>query len=150
MSKVDFTTGNFDLVIDGELNPDKQSEAIDAGIRYIVQRDGATTAYKSLFGESNAKRKTLEFSAENAEAIRSAFADALSKYGNFSVSVSEHIASEGVTSRKQATVLWEKAKAGGAKGLRNLSALLGVELDASNDEVAVEACHEFLKGLRKA
>lgn len=146
MANVKFTTGNFDLNIDGDLKAEKQAEALTAGIRYIVQRDGATKAYKALFGDENGgeqKRKDIEYNDENAEAIRKAFEDAMAEYGAFTVTVAEHEAAEKVSSRSQATAMWAQRTENPA-----MIAALGLKPDAS-DEEGIEACHEFLKTLRK-
>ena len=142
MAKIEYTTGNFDLVIDGTLNPEKNDEAIIAGIRYIVQRDGATVAYRNLFGDdaANKKRKELEYSDENASAVKSAFETAMKSYGDFTISVTEHVAGETASSRKMATAMWERAKTD-AQLLRALG-------KPETDEAGIEACHTFLRSLR--
>jgi hypothetical protein len=111
--KVDFTTGNFDLVIEGDLNADAQAKFQQAGLTYVVQRDGASKAYLELAGVENDKgkkqlpkdfeRKSVEFSAENLAAMQLAFEAALKPYGNFTISGSEHVAGADVSPMKRAT-----------------------------------------------
>jgi hypothetical protein len=111
--KVDFTTGNFDLVIDGELNEDAKQKFLAAGLTYVVQRDGASKAYLELAGVENDKgkkqlpkdfeRKTVEFNPDNAAAMQLAFENALKSYGTFTISASEHVAGADVSPMKRAT-----------------------------------------------
>jgi ABC-type phosphate transport system substrate-binding protein len=111
--KVDFTTGNFDLVIEGDLNADAQAKFLNAGLVYVVQRDGASKAYLELAGVENDKgkkqlpkdfeRKTVAFNEENLAAMQLAFESALKPYGNFTISGSEHVAGADVSPMKRAT-----------------------------------------------
>lgn len=154
MSKVNFTTGNFDLVVEGELNEDQKAAALDAGIRWILQRDGASKAYANLGGVKDEngkvklpegfKRDSIEYSEDGAEMVKTAFTDAMAKYGAFTVTVSEHVASEGTAEPgKQAIALWEQVKGNPA-----FRTNLGVPEDAT-DEVGIAKAREFLAGLRK-
>jgi hypothetical protein len=111
--KVLFTTGNFDLNIEGELNADARDKFLQSGLIYVVQRDGASKAYLDLAGVENDKgkkqlpkdfeRKSVEFNDENLEAMTDAFQNALKPYGNFTVSGSEHVAGAEVSPMKRAT-----------------------------------------------
>ena len=111
--QVKFTTGNFDLVIDGELNAETREKVLSSGLTYIVQRDGASKTYLALCGVENEKgkkvlpkdfeRKSLAFSPENLEQMSTAFASALKPYGTFTVSGSEHVAGEAVSPMVRAT-----------------------------------------------
>lgn len=110
---IPFTTGNFDLVIDGELNADTREKVLKSGAIYIVQRDGASKAYLDLCGVENDKgkkslpkdfeRKSLEFNEENAAAMVAAFEKALKPYGVFSVTATEHVSGAEVSPMKRAT-----------------------------------------------
>jgi len=111
--KVEFTTGNFDLNIEGELNADAQAKFLNAGLVYVVQRDGASKAYLELCGVENDKgkkqlpkdfeRKSLEYTEENKAAMELAFENALKSYGAFTISGSEHVAGAEVSPMKRAT-----------------------------------------------
>lgn len=111
--KVEFTTGNFDLTIEGELNADAQAKFLQSGLIYVVQRDGASKAYLELCGVENDKgkkqlpkdfeRKSLEFNEENNAAMQLAFENALKNYGTFTVSGSEHVSGAEVSPMKRAT-----------------------------------------------
>lgn len=111
--KVPFTTGNFDLNIEGELNADAREKFLQSGLIYVVQRDGASKAYLELCGVENEKgkkqlpkefeRKSLEFSDENLDAMCEALGTALKPYGTFTVSGSEHVAGAEVSPMKRAT-----------------------------------------------
>lgn len=107
--KTTIISGNFSATIDGDLNetaqinvgseekPEQQAvgDVIrEAGLTYIVQRDGLSTVYKSLLGKGE-KRNTVEFSPENATKFQSALEKALAPYGAFDVSVDQHVPSEG-------------------------------------------------------
>lgn len=151
--KTTFTTGNFELEIEGELNSEQAAAAQEAGLRYIVQRDVATEVYKQVAGEKNKndklqlpkdfERSSIEYSPETAKQFETAAETALGKYGTFAVVVSEHVAGETAAPRAMATAMWEQVKSNDA-----LRGNLGVAKDAS-DEVGIEACHKFLAGLRK-
>jgi len=153
MSKVSFTTGNFNLAIEGELSPDQREKADAAAIRWITQRDVASEVYKQMAGVKNSKgnlqlpegfeRDSIAFSPDNAELLQSEAVKALGKYGNFTVTVTEHVPGETAAPRAMATQMWEKAKA-------NPAVLAGLGLDANaSDEKGIEACHTFLSSLRK-
>lgn len=153
MSKVTFTTGNFSLVIQGELSPDQREKADAAAIRWITQRDVASEVYKQMAGVKNSKgnlqlpegfeRDSIAYSDDNAELLKNETVKALGKYGSFTVEVSQHIAGESAAPRAMATQMWEKVKS-------NPALLTSLGLDASaTDEVGIEACHTFLSGLRK-
>jgi hypothetical protein len=146
-------SGNFNVEIEGDFDASKTigegENAMPVGvardqsaIAYISQRDGLSAVYKPLLKEGQ-KRNELAFSDEVATTFASKLEAALAPYGTFAVSVSEHVAGETAVSRKQATAMWEQAKANPA-----LVAALGVDANAS-DEVGIEACHKFLSGLRK-
>ena len=111
--KVEFDTGNFGLVIEGELNEDAKAKFLSAGLTYVVQRDGASKAYLELAGVENDKgkkqlpkdfeRKSVEYNPDNAAAMQLAFENALKSYGNFTISASEHVAGADVSPMKRAT-----------------------------------------------
>jgi hypothetical protein len=151
MAKINFRTGNFSLDIEGELNEDQKAKALENGITYIVQRDVASAAYRQIAGEGEKKtlpkgfeRSSVEFNDENAAAVEAAFTKAMEKYGTFTVSVSKHEPSEGAGEPgKMATAMWEQVKGNDA-----LRGNLGVAADAT-DEQGIEACRNFLSGLRK-
>jgi hypothetical protein len=150
MAKIKFTTGNFDLDIEGELSAEQREKALENGLTYIVQRDVASNVYRDLAGEGDKKtlpkgfeRKSVEYSDDSAELMREAAETALAKYGRFSVSVSQHVPSEGVSEPgKMATAMWEQVKGNAA-----LRTNLGVAANATEDE-GIAACRAFLAGLR--
>jgi hypothetical protein len=110
---VEFTTGNFDLKIEGELNAEATQKFLQSGLIYVVQRDGASKAYLELAGVENDKgkkqlpkdfeRKSVDYSAETLDAMQTAFENALKPYGSFTVSGSEHVAGAEVSPMKRAT-----------------------------------------------
>lgn len=145
-------SGNFSVEIEGNFDESKTvgegenamsvSDARDqSAIAYIAQRDGLSAVYKKLL-KAGEKRNTLGFAPEAADSFGKALETALAPYGDFAVQVSEHIPGETAVSRKQATAMWDKAKANPA-----LVAALGIDAN-STDEVGIEACHTFLSGLR--
>lgn len=111
--KVEFTTGNFELVFDGELNAEATAKFLQAGLTYVVQRDVASKTYLELCGVENEKgkkqlpkdfeRKSLEFSEENLAALTETAKSVISKYGTFEVTGSEHVAGADVSPMKRAT-----------------------------------------------
>lgn len=140
--KVEFTTGNFDLVIEGDLNPEAQAKFLQSGLIYVVQRDGASKAYLELCGVENDKgkkqlpkdfeRKTLEFNEENNAAMQLAFETALKPYGNFTISGSEHVAGSEVSPMKRATEFVDSLL-GNAQNEATLRQFLGMyDATASN------------------
>lgn len=149
---VDFTTGNFDLAITATIKQEVLAKIIKSGFAYIVQRDGATSAYLEIAGVKNEKgnlslpdgfvRKSVEYSDDNGQIVADAFQTALRPYtDSVTVKATEHVEAETVGSRKQATEMWMKAQANPA-----LLAALG---SPSGDEAGIEACHSFLSSLRK-
>jgi hypothetical protein len=140
--KVEFTTGNFDLVIDGELNEDAVKKFLQAGLIYVVQRDGASKAYLDLCGVENDKgkkqlpkdfeRKSLEYNEENLAAMALAFSSALQPYGKFNISGSQHVSGETVSPMKRATEFVD-ALLGNAENEAQLRGFLGMfSADASS------------------
>src|SRR5436190_729323 len=145
-----FTTGNFELQIDGELNAEQVEAAKQAGLRWIVQRDVASDVYKQIAGVKNSKgnlqlpdgfeRSSVEYDANNAELLRAAAEEKLSKYGDFTVKVSQHVPGETAAPRAMATAMWaqltdEQKVAFGFSGL--------------TDEQGIEKCHATLSTFRK-
>lgn len=152
--KVLFTTGNFDLTIEGELNDEQKAKAQEAGLRWITQRDVASDIYKQIAGVKNSKgnlalpegfeRTSVEYNAENAEMLRSAAESKLGEYGDFQVSVAEHVAGETTAPRAMATAMWESK----VRDNPLFREQLGIAPDAT-DDAGIEACHKFLAGFRK-
>lgn len=157
MITTNFTTGNFDLVIKGELNPDQQAKAHDAAVRYIVQRDGATKTYLALKGVENDKgkkslpagfeREDLEFSPENLDAMCAAMSEALKPYGEFSVSGSEHVKGAATAMTRATQFVDSLLGTDGETAFRQLIGVLGGDSKADRDEL-IKFAHE--KGLGKS
>lgn len=110
-------SGNFGIEIEGtigngtiDLSEERKgvpvADVIDeAGLTYIVQRDGLSSVYKDLL-EKGAKRNTLDYSSETGAKFASALEKALAPYGDFVVSVEEHVPSEaGASPMVRATAL---------------------------------------------
>lgn len=99
MISINFKTGNFDLDIKGEFNADSMKDALEAALKYQVQRDIASKVYVELAGVKGAKggkvlpegfeRESVEYTADNATAFLEAAKLQLAKIGTFEVSVSE-------------------------------------------------------------
>lgn len=153
--EIEFKTGNFKLDISGNLNPENTEKALNAGLTYIVQRDVASGIYVELEGVENNKgkkrlpkdfeRKSLEFNEENAAAFKEAAEKVLGNYGDFTVSVSEHVPGESTSEPGvMAKAMWAQMKDNNA-----LKTNLGIAADAT-DEIGIAACAAFLGGLRKS
>ncbi len=139
-------SGNFNVEIDGSVNPDKQSDIDSAGITNIAQRDGLSAVYGELL-EKGEKRNTLAYSDNVAEQFAAELEKALAPYVNgVSVLVTEHVPGETVSSRSQATAMWAQIQASPSKFV---PAMLGLTDFNVTDEVGIEACHTFLAGFRK-
>jgi len=148
--KVEFTTGNFDLVIEGELNAEAQAKFLNAGLIYVVQRDGASKAYLELCGVENDKgkkqlpkdfeRKSLDFNANNLAAMQLAFKTALKSYGNFTVSGAEHVSGAEVSPMKRATEFVDSL----LTNAENEAQLRGFLKMVSKDEAAMTADRDGL------
>ena len=140
-----FITGNFKLDISGELNDESTNKFVKSGLVYVVQRDVASKIYKTLLpvekGEKAPKRNTLDFSDENAEAFKSAAIEALKPYGDFTVSVSQHVPGETATPMVRATNFIEVNLAKDEKSLRAVMALYGAKPDSSKEEL-IELAHK--------
>lgn len=106
--KTNIISGNFSAAIEGTLNEqasinvgseEKPEQANvgdvirEAGLTYIVQRDGLSKVYKALLGKGE-KRNTVEFSPDTATKFQDALAKSLAPYGDFSVVVDQHEPSE--------------------------------------------------------
>lgn len=115
--KTTIISGNFSATIDGNLDEageinvgsEEKPETAnvgdvvrEAGITYIVQRDGLSSVYKSLLGKGE-KRNTVEFNEANAAKFQTALQGALAQYGEFAVSVEQHVPSEGQSPMVRAT-----------------------------------------------
>lgn len=161
MSQVDFITGNFKLGIRGSLNEEQREKADAAAIRYIVQRDGATKTYLDLAGVENEKgnkslpkgfeRDSLAYSEDNAAAMKASMEKALAGYGDFTVSVSEHVKGESQSPMKRATEFVDALLDGGENEakLRSLLSIFGAKTDASRDDL-IAIAHEQKLGKSKA
>lgn len=109
----------------------------EAGITYIVQRDGLSSVYKALLGKGE-KRNTVEFSAENATKFQNALTKVLAQYGDFSVEVDQHTPSEGASPMVRATAFVDALMDNGDKEVQ-LRATLGLF-----DPSAADADHDAL------
>jgi hypothetical protein len=146
-TKIEITSGNFDLVIEGDVSKEKRAEMVDEGVRSFFYREGLTNVYKTLLGENKGgKRKEIEYSDANAAALREASETALSPIGTFQVtSITEHVPAESVSSRKQATELWAKIQSDPSS---YNPAMLGLANFKVSEADGIEAAHKFLSGLR--
>ncbi len=112
---IKFNTGNFTLVISGELNTDSEAKILEQGVRYAVQRDVATKVYLALAGIKNSKgnltlpdgfeRDSISFGEDSAAQMQSAATAELGKLGDFSVEVTENVGGETSSPMKRATEL---------------------------------------------
>jgi hypothetical protein len=144
-----FITGNFELGIEGELNEASLAKFVQSGMIYVVQRDGASKTYKELLptekGEKAAKRNTLDYSDDNAAKMKTAMENALKSYGDFTVSVTEHIPGETVTPMVRATKFVDDLLAKDEAGLRAvLQAGYGAKPGASREEL-IETAHKMFQ-----
>lgn len=170
--KTNIISGNFAATIDGELNEDatinvgseEKPEMVsvgdvirEAGLTYIVQRDGLSTVYKSLLKKGE-KRNTVEFSPEASGQFESALTKALAPYGDFAVSVAEHVPSEGGASPMlRATALVDGAFEQGEAGetlLRSTIKMLGgekinaEEADTADREGLIKLANQLGMGIQ--
>lgn len=115
MAKLTFDTGNFSLAIEGTPSQAVADRLIENGLRYEVQREVASSVYTEIAGEPNKEgkkrlpkgfeRSSLEYDESNAAAFEEAASKALSKFGDFTVSVTKYEGSEAASPMKRATAL---------------------------------------------
>ena len=116
----DIITGNFNVAVKGELNeaanvrvggsdekPETKTvrQVIDeSGVTYITQRDVLSAVYKDLLAKGQ-KRNTLAFNAEVGEKFQALATEELAKYGDFEVTVTEHVPTAEASPMVRATAL---------------------------------------------
>lgn len=137
--KTEIISGNFAASIDGELNESatintgseenpKQESVGDvvreAGITYIVQRDGLSSVYKGLLKKGE-KRNTVEYSEDAAGKFKASLEKALQPYGNFTVAMQQHVPTAEASPMVRATAFVDSLSDGGDKETQ-LRATLGV------------------------
>lgn len=151
-------TGNFSVKIDGELNESAEIQVgsdenprtatvrqiIDeSGLTYITQRDVLSAVYKELLDKGQ-KRNTLAFSEEMAQKFGAKAVAELKAYGNFQVSVDEHVPTAEASPMVRATALIDTMLANadlesayrmafGAQGLKNA--------DSADRDALIEFAH---------
>lgn len=149
--KTTIVSGNFKVEVEGELNAEKQEAINEAGVTYIVQRDGLSKVYKDLIGDRKgddgkpAKRNTVEFDANAATKFGSALEAALAPYGTFVAEVSEHVPSEGGESPMvRATTFVDQLV--GTPNEAGLRSILGADAGASREDL-IKLAHEKRLGV---
>lgn len=159
--KVEFTTGNFDLVFEGELNEDAKQKFLNAGLTYVVQRDVASKTYLELCGVENEKgkkqlpkdfeRKSLEFSDENLAKLTETAKQVISSYGNFTVSGTQHVSGADVSPMKRATEFVDSLL-GNAQNEAQLRQFVGMYGATGNEdrETLIKLVHDNVPGFAKA
>lgn len=132
-------SGNFSAEINGDLNESgqinigseenpKQASVGDvireAGLTYIVQRDGLSSVYKELLKKGE-KRNTVAFSQDAADKFKASLEKALAQYGTFNVAMTEHVPTAEASPMVRATSFVDSLMDGGDKETQ-LRATLGV------------------------
>lgn len=153
MITIDMSSGNFNLVVRGELSATAQADILAKGLKYEVERDVLSSVYKELAGIKGKRgklvlpkgfeRDSVEYTDENSVAFSTALKDAMDKLGTFTVSVTRYVKGETSESRKRATAMYEAAavKPG---GLDKLAAAVGYDDDVDDMEHFVERIHEWV------
>jgi hypothetical protein len=159
-------TGNFTVEVKGELNkgasirvggsdekPETKTveEIIDeSGVTYITQRDVLSAVYKDLLDKKQ-KRNELPYSDEVAGKFQSLATKELAPYGDFEVSVTEHVPTAEASPMVRATALIDTMLANadleqayrlafGAQGLANA--------DKADRDALIEFAHKSGLGIQ--
>lgn len=157
-TKTTFDTGNFSLNVEGTFSDDAMKDALEAALKYILQRDVATRAYTALAGEANAKgelrldpkfvRKSVPFTPDGALTFKSASIVALNKLGEFTVEVTEYIPGESGAEMVMATNFVAQVRQKDEAGQRRSLAAFDAEPEMDDADI-VKLVHAGLAGLRK-
>lgn len=150
--KLQMDSGNFSAQIEGEVDMDNSevvASVLDAGLRYIGEREGLGEVYKKLGGKVNDKGKValpkefkrtdVEFNTNNAAVFAATLETVLGKLGVFEVKVTQYVAPETDGGLKKATALFEAAKAKGV--LDGLAEALKYTEDVANAEAFIAHIH---------
>jgi hypothetical protein len=157
MTNIEFITGNYKANIRGTLNEEQRAKADEAAVRYIVQRDGATKTYLDLVGVENEKgnkvlpkgfeRDSLDFSDDSAEAFAASMKKALAPYGDFDVSVSQHVKGETASPMKRATAFVDELlKADNGQQILDQLVTLYGKKPSTDRETLIAYAHELKLG----
>jgi hypothetical protein len=151
--KLKMDSGNFSALVEIEVNPDAkvQTTLIEAGLRYIGEREGLGAVYKELGGvEKNGKltlpkgfvRTSVPFNEENAEQFADVLSAVFNKLGVAEVKVTQYVPPETEGGLKKATALFEAAKNTGK--LESLAAhpTIGYEGDVKDADAFIAHIHK--------
>ncbi len=120
--KLETSSGNFSVEINGEVEEKLEiiQRVYDAGIRYIVEREGFGQCYKELAGTGakqslpkGFKRDSVPFNEDNAAVFELALEKVLAKLGDFDLRITQYVAPDSDSGMKKATELFNTAKAKG-------------------------------------
>lgn len=153
--RIEMSSGNFSLVVSGELSDDVKAALMAKGLKYELERNVLTKTYITLRGvpgkrkgktvlPKDFERESVEYSVENAAAFHDAAAKELAKLGTFSVAIGHYVKGENTEARKRATGVFDKTKAKGEDALEKLSIITGYDGDIEDEAEFIEAIHEWL------
>lgn len=155
--------GRFAYNVESEIGDDVNAETTNLAIRGLADtafRGVASDVEKGLVKAGkmtkDTKRSDVEYSTESAGIVQSlakAKLDAIAKEATLPMMVftvtGEHVYGEsGEVSRVQATELWTQVQGFPDAKFQMACEIYGIPKDA-DDDAAIEACHTFLRGLRK-
>lgn len=157
-TKTTFDTGNFSLNVEGTFSDDAMKDALEAALKYILQRDVATKCYVALAGlagkngklklADDFERKSVPFSFDAAAKFHTVAEDCLTKLGEFTVGVTEYIPGESGAEMVMATNFVAQVRQKDEAGQRRSLAAFDAEPEMDDLEI-VKLVHARLAGLRK-
>lgn len=148
MLKAGIDTGNFAVIIEGNLKPEVQQEKLVQGVVYDLQRGGITQAWNTLGGVKGEngktklpegfKRNSIEYSDDAALTMQGAVEEWAKGIfdGDFTVAVTKYEGAEEASPMKRATALVESFL--GTEMEAPYRAILGLP-QGSKEELVAEA-----------
>lgn len=157
---VQLDTGNFSVIVSGEVKEDVVSKFVKQGLVYDLQRGPATKAYIALAGVPAKKkdvmvlpekfvRKSVAYSSDNAKVMQAAVLKEFgSKLDNLKVTVVQYVPDESSDGRVKAKLVFGKWQEAGLVekkvGLWETASDLVFKGDLENEEDVIEFIHQCL------
>lgn len=153
-----FDTGNFSLNVEGTFSDAAMKDALEAALKYILQRDVATKCYVALAGllgkngklklAEDFERKSVAFSEDAAEKFLSTAKAELGKLGEWTVNVTQYVPGESGAEMVMATNFVAQVRQKDEVGQRRSLAAFDAEPEMEDVDI-IRLVHVGLAGLRK-
>lgn len=157
-TKTTFDTGNFTLNVEGTFSDAAMKDALEAALKYILQRDVATKCYVSLAGllgkngklklADDFERKRVAFSEEGVATFTNVAKRELGKRGDFMVNVTQYVPGESGAEMVMATNFVAQVRQKDEAGQRRSLAAFDATPEMT-DSAIILLVHVGLAGLRK-